>query len=202
MLMRWFERYRHVLTFLLLVAIVSGGAVFVLRQPAPTAITIIPPPPTATPAPTATPNPSPTPGPLQVYVTGAVRNPETLVTVPFGSRVLDAIEAAGGFAPGADRQRVNLAQLLRDGDQVHVYESAAPEVALPTPNDSGIVYVNTATVEELEQLPRIGPALAERIVAYREANGPFSALDDLGNVSGIGPAILEEIAPYVSFEAR
>lgn len=202
MLMRWFDRYRHVLTFLLLLAIVGGGMVFFLGRPAPTAITIVPPPPTATAAPTSTPSPSPTPGPLQIYVTGAVRNPETLVTVPYGSRVLDAIEAAGGFAPDADRQRVNLAQILRDGDQVHVYANAAPEIALPTPNDSGVIYVNTATAEELERLPRIGPALAERIIAYREANGPFEALEDLGNVSGIGPAILEEIAPYISLEAR
>jgi competence protein ComEA len=79
-------------------------------------------------------------------VTGAVLSPQTLVAVPYGSRVLDAVEAAGGFAESADRDRVNLAQVLRNGDQIHVYELPAPEtpqaaeIALPTPNDSGIVH--------------------------------------------------------------
>ena len=187
-------------TVLLILVIIGGGAVFVLRRPAPVTITILPPEPTATSAPTLTPTASPTPGPLQVYVTGAVANPETLVTVPYGSRVIDAIEAAGGFAEDADRERVNLAEVLRDGDQVHVYALSEPAVSLPTPNDSGIVYINVAAAEELEQLPRIGPALAQRIVEYREANGPFASLEDLTNVSGIGPATLEEIAPFVSLD--
>ena len=64
------------------------------------------------------------------------------------------------------------------------------------------MYINSATVEELETLPRVGPALAERIIAYREENGPFTALEDLDNVSGIGPSTLEGLAPYLSFEPR
>lgn len=200
--MSWFERFRHVLTALLVLAIMGGGALFIFRRPPPVTITILPPEPTPTPLPTATPSPSPTPGPVQVYVTGAVRRPESLVWVPYGSRVSDAVAAAGGLAENADRERVNLAQILRDGDQVHVYALEEPAITLATPSDSGIVYVNTATVEELTQLPRIGPALAERIVAYREANGPFASLEGLGQVSGIGPTTLDQIAPFISFEIR
>jgi competence protein ComEA len=204
-----FERYRYMITAFLVVAILGGAAVFILQRPAPTAITIIPPEPTATPQPTPTPEPSPTPGPIQVYVTGAVLNPETVVTIPYAGRAADAIDAAGGLASDADVTRVNMAQILRDGDQVHVYaladspaDDSSSGVVLATPSDSGIVYVNTATVEELEALPRIGPAMAQRIVEYREANGVFATIDDLQNVSGIGPATIAEIAPFVSLEVR
>lgn len=190
------ERYRHFLTALLIVATVGGAAVFVLQRPAPTAITIIPPAPTATPAPT------PTREPLQIYVTGAVASPQTMVTVPYGSRVIDAIEAAGGFAENADRDRVNQAEVLHDGDQVHVYAIDDANLALATPNDSDIVYINNASAEEIERLPRIGPALAARIIEYRDTHGPFTSLDDLDNVSGIGPSTLEEIGPFISFEVR
>jgi competence protein ComEA len=203
-----FERYRYVLTALLVVAIVGGSAVFYLRRPAPIAITIIPPGPTATLVPTQTPLPTSTPGPIQVYVTGAVRNPETVVSIPHGARVSDAIEAAGGLTEDADLVRVNMAQVLRDGDQVHVFAvSGSPaqagtdaSVILATPGDSGIVYINVATAEELEQLPRIGPAMAQRIIDYRSEHGPFTSLEDLQNVSGIGPATVEQMAPFVSFE--
>ena len=97
------ERYRSLLTVMLILATVGGATVFLLRRPEPVTITIIPPGPTATPA------PSPAPGPIAVYVTGAVANPETIVSLPYGSRAIDAIEAAGGFAAGADRVRVNQA---------------------------------------------------------------------------------------------
>jgi len=97
-----------------------------------------------------------------------------------------------------------MAQILRDGDQVHVFTLASDEsgVTLATPSDAGIVYINSASASDLETLPRVGPALAARIIAYREENGPFVSLEDLDNVSGIGPSILAELAPYVSFESR
>ena len=109
-----------------------------------------------------------------------------------------------GWLAEADPERVNLAQILRDGDQVHVFAVAIDdgEVALATPSDAGIVYINAASAGELETLPHIGPALAARIVAYREENGAFTSLEDLDNVSGIGPSILTELAPYLSFEVR
>jgi competence protein ComEA len=201
------ERYQPFLTLVLILAIVGGAAVFALRRPAPTAMTIIPPPPTSTPAPSATPEPSATPGPIEVYVTGAVGNPGVLVTIPYESRARDAIDMAGGLTEDADLERVNLAQILRDGDQVHVFSvndviAGEGEVVLATPSDAGIVYINSASAEELDVLPGVGPALASRIIAYREENGPFASLEDLDNVSGIGPSTLEAIAPMVSFEMR
>lgn len=195
------DRYQPLLTILLIVAIAVGAGAFLLGRPPATTITVIPPPPTATPAPT------PSPNPIQVYVTGAVARPEEIVTVPFGSRVADAIEAAGGFTDEADRASTNLADILHDGDQVHVFSNSdrpvdGGEVILATPSDHGIVYLNSATQEELETLPRIGPAMAERIIAYRDANGLFAQLEDLLNVDGIGPATLEAIEAFVSLELR
>ena len=178
---------------LIALAIIGGSVLLILTQPGPVQITINPPIPTATPLPTATPSP------LTVYVTGAVGQPETLLILAPGSRVQDAIEAAGGFSVSADRERVNLAQILRDGDQIHVPE-LNEAVALPTPNTGGVVHVNTATVEELATMPGIGPSLAQRIIDYREANGPFTSLADLDAVSGIGESTLENLADLVAFD--
>lgn len=187
-----FSRWQPVLTLLLIVTILAGIVTFLLGRPEPVTITIMPPDPTPTAVPTAL------PGPVEVYITGAVLNPQIVVTLPHGSRVSDAIEAAGGFRSSADLDRVNVAAVLRDGDHVHVYEENEPSSAFPTPNDGGIVYINVATSEELQALPRIGPAMAGRIIDYREANGPFTNIDQLLEVSGIGPATLDQIRPFVS----
>jgi competence protein ComEA len=176
-------------------AVIAGGVLIWLNQPVPVQITINPPAATATPAPTAT------AGPILVYVTGAVNNPQTTVSLPPGSRVQDAIEAAGGLTADADLERVNLAGILHDGDQIHVPSiGEATETILPTETGGGIVYINTATLEELMTLPGIGQATAQAILDYREANGRFASLEDLDNVEGIGPATLEEIGPLLSFE--
>lgn len=180
-------------------AVLSLTAVAVMllllaTRPQPVEITILPP------AATATALPTPTPAPVTFYVTGAVANPGALLSLPAGSRVEEALVAAGGALPNADLSRVNLAARLRDGDQIHVPALTEPEIALPTASGGGLVNVNTATLEELDMLPGVGPVMAQAILDYRAANGPFADLPALDNVDGIGPATLEEIAELVVFE--
>jgi competence protein ComEA len=179
--------------------IIGSGALLLSSRPKPVSITINPPIPTATPAPTATPSP------ILVYVTGAVMQPQTTVQIPYDSRVADAIAAVGGLSNTADRTRVNLAGTLRDGDQVHVPEIVLDNTqtvpnALPTSSSGNMVRINTATQEELESLPGIGPVTAQNIIAYRDANGAYTQLEDLDNVSGIGPATLEQLADLILFD--
>lgn len=185
-----------IIMFVVLSLVIIGGAILlVVTRPEPVQITINPP------VATATPEPSPTPSPILVYVTGAVAEPETTVELPANSRVQDAIDAAGGIVGDADTTRVNLAGILRDGDQVHVPIISAndDEQIVATPSGGGIVNINTATSEELQLLPGVGPALAERIITYREENGTITDIEDLDNVSGIGPALLEGFEGLVEF---
>jgi competence protein ComEA len=189
-----------VVAFLIVaLAVAVGAALLITSQPEPVEIVVNPP------QPTATPEPSSTPGPIRVYVTGAVAEPNITVDLPAGSRVEDAIEAAGGLTDDADPGRINLADLLRDGDQVHVSRvgetvEATPDIILATPSGGVRVNVNTATIDELDSLPEIGPSLAADIIAYREANGPFASLEDLDQVPGIGPVVLDAIADLIEFE--
>jgi len=192
-----------VVAVLVSMIIIGMGVVFATR-PEPVAIVVNPPLPTATLAPTST------PAPILVYVTGAVNSPQMTVQVPVGARVQDVVDAAGGLTANADLDRVNLAGLVRDGDQVHVFaigevatgddDVASEETALATPSGGGMVFVNRATLEELDTLPGIGPAIAQRIIDYREANGPFPNLAAMMNVSGIGESTIENIAELVSFD--
>lgn len=181
-------------TVALIVVVGGAAAVVVLTRPAPVEIVIVPPQPTDTPAPTSS------PAPITVYVTGAVNRPNQLVTLPHGSRVQEAIIAAGGLSSEAQLMAVNLAGILRDGDQVHV-PTQAEAARLPTLLPSAqTVAINRATEEELTTLPGIGPALAARIIAYREANGPFADLAALGEVPGIGERTLEALALLLVFD--
>jgi competence protein ComEA len=141
-----------------------------------------------------------------VHVVGAVTTPG-LVQLPAGSRVADAVSAAGGATTEADLSRVNLARLVTDGEQVVIPRpgeqvAAAPASGGPAgaPSASGgaPVNLNTADAAALDSLPGIGPVLAERIIAFRTDNGPFTSVDDLGEVSGIGERLLDQLRPLVA----
>lgn len=181
---------------ILVILIASSGALLLLSRPDSVEITILPPPPTATPSPTATPRP------IMVYVTGEVVRRFTQHILPRGSRVSDAVAAAGGFTDLANRELVNLAGILRDGDQVHIpsVETSQPDAGLPTPSGGSLVNVNTATLEELVALPNIGPVTAQNIVEFREQAGPLSELADLDDVPGIGPSTLEKLVDLIRFD--
>ncbi len=128
---------------------------------------------------------------LVVHVSGAVVD-AGLVTVSPGSRVADVIAAAGGADRNADLSRLNLAAPVRDAEHVHVPERSDDGVgALPDTEDG--IDLNTATAGELEELPGVGPVLAARIVGYRDEHGPFSTVEDLLDVAGIGEAKLAQL---------
>jgi competence protein ComEA len=130
---------------------------------------------------------------LMVDVAGAVLKPG-VYSLPMNSRVIDAITAAGNVLNGADVSDINLARILKDGEQVYVYPpsrgggSARTSARSAQPRNTGPVALNRASAKDLEALDGIGPVLASRIIAYRNANGPFVTLEALLEVSGIGPA--------------
>ncbi|MET4159389.1 ComEA family DNA-binding protein [Agromyces sp. PvR057] len=145
------------------------------------------------------------PLPLLVHVLGAVARPG-LVELDAGARVVDAVAAAGGFTAVADPAGVNLARPVVDGEQLVVLAIGQVPVADAGGGGAsgggaasdGLVHLNTADVAELDTLPRIGPALAQRILDYREANGPFTSVDQLLDVTGIGDAVFAGLAELVA----
>ncbi|MGY2128395.1 helix-hairpin-helix domain-containing protein [Blastococcus sp. SYSU DS0617] len=135
--------------------------------------------------------------PVVVAVVGLVARPG-LVTVPTGSRVADAVEAAGGLLPGTDPAAVNLAAVVTDGQQIAVGVPGVVGSTAAAADGAGVlVDLNTATAEDLDALPGIGPVLAQRIVAHRSAQGPFRSVDQLDDVPGIGPTTAAELAELV-----
>lgn len=144
---------------------------------------------------------------ILLHVLGAVRDPG-LFALRQGDRVVDALAAAGGLTKRADEEAVNLARPVTDGEQLYVPElGESPRVALPADSsesssgDSATpdapVSLTTATAEQLEQLPRIGPAMAERIISWRNANGAFTAVEQLLEVPGIGEKTFEGLRDFV-----
>ena len=136
-----------------------------------------------------------------VYVSGAVVSPGVL-TLPATSRVIDAITAAGGATPEADLESINLARILVDGEQIRVGvvgESPPPasSAAGATAGTGTCVRLATATEDELQTLPGIGPALATRIISYRATHPRLSSVEELDDVPGIGPSLIEKIRPGV-----
>lgn len=147
--------------------------------------------------------PTPESGLIYVHVSGAVANPG-LYVLSVGDRVVDAVSMAGGFASDAAEGALNLARLLNDGEQL-VAPSEADVLAVATepavtgsPVPGSRVNLNTADSTTLETLPGIGPALAQRIIDWRTANGSFTSVEDLLAVSGIGDKVLESLRELVS----
>ena len=208
------------------VALAAAAAVAVLvtiftlmrEQPAPVASAKLPPVDTAATAsrnagPAAQPN-----QPVVVSVVGLVHTPG-LVTLAPGSRIADALKAAGGTTDGADTIGLNMARQVDDGEQIVVGlapargqpaalgSSVSPGSTAPAPTGSPsrpakggpapMVNLNTATVQQLDTLPGVGPVMAAAIVAWRQAHGKFTSVDQLGEVDGIGPGRLEKLRPLV-----
>jgi competence protein ComEA len=169
-----------------LVAALAGGFTWLAVRPAPRRVEIV----------------IPAPAPVVVQVSGAVGTPG-VYTLQAGSRVADAIAAAGGFSSAAAADSVNQAAKLADGARVDVpvlanpsrgSEADGPATAQGPP---GLTDLNTATVQELESLPGIGPTLAAAIIDFRSKNGPITRVDQLLAVDGLGPKKIEAIRPFL-----
>lgn len=157
----------------------------------------------------STPGASTKPALLVVHVTGGVRSPG-VVTLPVGSRVNDALKAAGGLVAGAQLGSLNLAAPLTDGMQIIVGSASNPlsTTSAPSAQSAGgspgqsqggaLVNLNTATQAQLEELPGVGPVMAGRIIEWREKNGSFTSVNELQEVDGVGAKTFERLKPLVT----
>jgi competence protein ComEA len=191
----WLERYRGILFFVVVILALAGVVFVQVLKPKPAPIFLT----TSTPSPL--PEATPTPCPLRVYVSGAVNQPDVYVLPP-DSIVKDALLAAGGPTDAADLDRINLALPVADGQHIYVpymgEENPPVEPPSEQPSSGGSasdekVNINTADQATLETLPGVGPSLAQRIIEYRQIHGPFERIEDVMNVSGIGPATFAKI---------
>ena len=139
-----------------------------------------------------------------VHVSGAVRNPD-VYRLPSEARVKDAVLAAGGFTPDADAEQINLAEHIVDAQHIHIPRQGEVPPAAPPAQDGqpatdagALLNVNTASATELEALDGVGKVLAERIIEYRTANGPFQSVEDLQKVKGITTRVFALIAPHLT----
>ena len=186
----------YVLVGVLAGFVFAGALLLVTRLPTGRPVTLEPP---------------PTEAPLEVHVIGAVLRPGVYLFTD-GSRVQDAIIAAGGLTTDANAEGINLAAKLQDGQQVNIPGGGGSQIAGPQPTaafrvltgaatttpTTDLININAATATELEALPGIGPTLAQRIIDYRTQHGPFQSIEDIMNVSGIGPAIFDQIQALIT----
>ena len=194
-------RYRPYIAMLFLFLVVLGGTIWALRRPEPVVLTII----------TATPRPTPTVASFIVDVRGAVAKPG-VYTLAAGSRVQDALAQAGNLLPNAETRSLNLARKVNDGEQIYVpavgEATSTPPLVFGKSNQSnaatktpiGIININTATLEELDVLPGIGPSIAQRIIDFRDQNGAFEQIEDVKKVRGIGDALFGDIKDMITVQ--
>ncbi len=205
------DRYRHLIFGLLTLITLGGlGGYYYLSRPVNSPIEIV----KVTPSPVMTatpqPTPSPTPSPLRVYVTGAVITPDVYILPP-GSIVKDVIKVAGGLTTDADWVQFNQALEVQDQQHIHIprlgEKNAPPPVqnghkpmneAVSTKNE--LINLNTASLEQLDSLPKIGPVIAQRIIDYREKHGDFKSIEELTEVSGIGEDTIAKIKDLVTVQ--
>ncbi len=179
--------------------LLAGMLLLVARLPAGKPVTLVP---------------APSQAPFVVQVSGAVVKPG-VYDLTEGSRIQDAIEAAGGLLAEADTRSLNLAARLTDGQQVDIPYQAGSEPSssssgntapftvissTPTtgPDQSELVNINSATLQELDALPGVGPTTAQNIITYRQQHGPFQHIEDIMNVPGIGPATFDRISSLIT----
>lgn len=203
-----FHFFSYVLGLLTALVLV-GGSTLLLRRSEPAPIVLHPPP---TLAPTATAQPTATPAPILVFVSGAVAR-SGIYGLEATARVADAIAAAGGLTGEANGALINQAERIWDGAQIHVPSQITANIAAPEPptgvsgstaaeppttltsaGNGSLININTATAAALESLPGIGPSKAAAIIANR----PFSNVDDLERVPGIGARTMEQLRPLVT----
>jgi competence protein ComEA len=193
-------RYRPYIAMFFRFSIVLAGTIWALRRPEQPALTII----------TPTPRPTATIAALLVDVRGAVAKPG-VYSLPAGSRVQDALARAGNLLPNAETRSLNLARKMNDGEQIYVPLIGEATVAPPaagkgvqsttaTKTPIGNININTATLEELDGLPGIGPTLAQRIIDYRNENGAFKQSEDLKKVRGIGDSVFGQIKDLITLQ--
>lgn len=155
-------------------------------------------------------SPAPTTSPIFIDISGAVNNPGAYSLLP-GSRVKNAVSSAGGLTNMADRNSVNLAAILEDGQKVYIPsigETRLSKIPLEPSkkegqsniNNGGLININSASLDELMLLPGIGETRAKQIIEYRDRNGAFTALDEIMKISGIGVDTFEEIKQYITLE--
>lgn len=200
--------FRKSMIVLLLIALVAGGGALYGMQ-AQSDATVLD---TATqPAASSGDGGTSQDGGLTVYVTGAVNQPG-VVTVATGARVADAVNACGGLSPEADGDAINMAQSLKDGQQVRVPAKGAQKAANGAPasksagstgsasttDAGGLVNINTADEKALDTLPGVGPATAQKIIEYRETEGAFETPEDIMKVRGIGKAKYEKMKDKIT----
>jgi competence protein ComEA len=198
---------REVAGLLLVALLIVGGAVLWYVRSLPASVAVQATTDRSGPGRTIVAAPSPTPAAIIVDVAGWVRRPG-VYEFRQGDRVIDAIRKAGGGRSGADLTAVNLAALLTDGQQIVVFKRGAAVSGgagggggTGAPGSGGtdpLVNLNTATLDQLESLPGIGPALGQRIIDYRQEHGQFRSIEDLLNVSGIGQKRLEDLRSKVT----